>query len=186
MIDVRPAVPGDGDVLGEIHAAAWEAAYAPFFAPGFAAQAVRDRRGRWHARITGQHGRETVLLAVRDGRPLALSFCGPSESRPGLAEVYSCYSHPDGWGSGAAAVLMTETLRHLRAAGFTRVHLWTLRDTPRSRRFYTKAGFFESGGERTFDFGDGNPLVQIEYERSCRSVSTTGADTSGDGTTGPG
>ncbi|MFE1805889.1 GNAT family N-acetyltransferase [Streptomyces sp. NPDC059533] len=167
MIDIRLAVPEDGDVLGEIHAAAWEAAYAPFFAPEFAAEAVRDRRGRWHARLAGGHRRETVLLALHDGRPLALSFCGPSENRPGLAEIHSCYAHPDGWGSGVATVLMTATLRHLGETGFTRVHLWTLRDTPRSRRFYTKCGFSESGRERAFDFGDGNPLTQIEYEQSC-------------------
>lgn len=164
MIDVRRAVPGDGDALGEIHAAAWEAAYAPFFAPGFATDAVRDRRGRWHARIRDD-GPETVLLAALDGRPLALSFSGPSAHRPGWAEIHSCYGHPDGWGSGVAGVLMADTLRHLAAAGFDGVHLWTLRDTPRSRRFYAKSGFAESGGVRTFDFGDGNPLTQIEYER---------------------
>ncbi|UAL65217.1 GNAT family N-acetyltransferase [Streptomyces angustmyceticus] len=77
------------------------------------------------------------------------------------------YGHPDGWGSGIATVLMTETLRRLHDDGFTRVHLWTLRDTPRSRRFCTRSGFAESGAERTYDFGDGNALDQIEYERTC-------------------
>ncbi|NXY95860.1 GNAT family N-acetyltransferase [Streptomyces sp. BR123] len=165
MIEVRRAVPQDGDALGEIHAAAWAAAYAPFFSPEFAADGVRDRRGRWHARITD--GPETILLAALDGRPLAMSYAVPSASRRGLAEIYSFYGHPDGWGSGVAAVLMAETLRHLRNAGFPQVHLWTLRDTPRSRRFYAKCGFSESGRERALDFGDGNPLAQLEYERPC-------------------
>jgi RimJ/RimL family protein N-acetyltransferase len=44
------------------------------------------------------------------------------------------------------------------------VHLWTLRDTPQSRRFYTKCGFTETGATTTRDFGDGNPLAQVEYE----------------------
>ncbi|MFE0606430.1 GNAT family N-acetyltransferase [Streptomyces sp. NPDC058892] len=59
------------------------------------------------------------------------------------------------------------TLRHLRDDGCTRAHLWTLRDTPQSRRFYIKCGFAETGADRPYDFGDGNPLTQVEYERGC-------------------
>ncbi|MGW0799613.1 N-acetyltransferase family protein [Streptomyces sp. NPDC002692] len=109
----------------------------------------------------------TILLAELDGRPLALSSFSPSTTRPGCAELHSFYSHPDSWGSGIAAVLMAETLRRIRDNGFPRVHLWTLRETPQSRRFYTKCGFAERGTTRTFDFGDGNPLGQVEYEREC-------------------
>ena len=104
MIVVRPAEARDGDSLGEIHAAAWEAAYAPMFQPDFA----------------------------------------------------TC---------GVAASLMTESLRSLRDNGYAEVHLWTLRSTPQSRRFYTKSGFTESGAVRTYDFGDGRPFDQLEYRR---------------------
>ncbi|MFG2991397.1 GNAT family N-acetyltransferase [Streptomyces sp. NPDC048257] len=167
MFTVRRAGRHDGDVLGEIHAAAWEAAYAPFFDPEFAADGVRSRRTRWHERV-GQGAAATILLAEHDGRPLALSAFGPSsaEDGPGLAEILSFYSHPDSWGSGIAAALMTETLQHLRDDGFARAHLWTLRDTPQSRRFYAKCGFTECAAARTYDFGDGKPLVQVAYERA--------------------
>ncbi|WP_432160964.1 N-acetyltransferase family protein [Streptomyces sp. NRRL F-5630] len=129
MIDIQLARPVDGDALGEVHAAGWEAAYAPFFAPEFAAAGVRDRRTRWHARIANGEG--AILLARVAGRPLALSWAGPSPHRPGWAEVFGFYGHPDGWGSGEAGALMTRTLDRLRAAGHTRVHLWTLREAPR-------------------------------------------------------
>jgi RimJ/RimL family protein N-acetyltransferase len=166
MIEVRHAGPSDGEALGEVHAAAWEAAYAPFFEPEFAARGIQDRRTRWHARVA-EEAPGTTLVATLDGRPLALAHAVPSEARPGLAEVYSFYGHPDGWGTGVAAALMTETLRHLRKDGYARVHLWTLRDTPRSRRFYAKCGFTETGALRASDFGDGHPLDQVEYERAC-------------------
>ncbi|MEC4576536.1 GNAT family N-acetyltransferase [Streptomyces virginiae] len=162
---VRRAGPDDGDVLGGIHAAAWEAAYAPFFTPRFAAAGISSRLTRWHARLAAQDS--TILLGEGDGRPMAMSVFRPSSTTPGLAEILSFYSHPDSWGTGVAAALMTGTLEHLRADGVTRTHLWTLRDTPRSRRFYTKAGFTESGATRPYDFGDGNPLAQVEYERGC-------------------
>ncbi|MFG2476351.1 GNAT family N-acetyltransferase [Streptomyces fagopyri] len=165
MFTVRRAGQPDGDTLGEIHAAAWGAAYAPFFDPEFAAREVQSRRTRWHERIA--RGAPTILVAEHDSRPLALSSFSPSPTRPGLAEILSFYSHPDSWGSGIAAALMAETLRRLREDGFTQAHLWTLRDTPQSRRFYSKCGFTERGTTRTHDFGDGNGLVQVEYERAC-------------------
>jgi GNAT superfamily N-acetyltransferase len=165
MIEVRAAEVADGDVVGEIHAAGWAAAYAPFFAPEFAAAEVADRRTRWHKRIAAHPGE--ILLAELDGRPLALSWFAASPTHDGLGEVIGFYGHPDGWGSGIAAALMTETLTRLRAGGFTKAHLWTLRDTAQSRRFYTKCGFAESGATRMQDFGDGAPLVQVEYERDC-------------------
>ncbi|MEU9419205.1 GNAT family N-acetyltransferase [Streptomyces sp. NPDC048272] len=180
-VEIRRAGPGDGDALGEIHAAAWQAAYAPFFEPGFAARAVADRRTRWHRRVAEGAGPEaragagagvgsgagaaTTLLAVVDGRPLALSVTLPSADRPDFAEIVSFYAHPDGWGTGVAAALMDETLRGPRADGYAGVHLWTLRDTPQSRRFYVKCGFAECGTARAFDFGEGNLLDQVEYAR---------------------
>ncbi|MCX5074859.1 GNAT family N-acetyltransferase [Streptomyces sp. NBC_00513] len=208
-VEIRRAGPGDGDALGEIHAAAWQAAYAPFFEPGFAARAVADRRTRWHRRVAEEAGEAggvggvasgagagaevgsgvgagagagagaaagsgagagagaaVTLLAVVDGRPLALSVTLPSAARPDHAEIASFYAHPDGWGTGVAAALMEETLRGLRARGYAGVHLWTLRDTPQSRRFYVKCGFAECGTARAFDFGEGNLLEQVEYARS--------------------
>jgi hypothetical protein len=46
------------------------------------------------------------------------------------------------------------------------VNLWTLRDTPQSRRFYLKTGFADTGATRQRDFGNGR-LPQVEYERGC-------------------
>ncbi|MEV3981442.1 GNAT family N-acetyltransferase [Nonomuraea sp. NPDC049758] len=164
IFTVFPASPGDGETLGEIHAESWKAAYAGFFSPDFFDQAVRHRRGKWHDVLA-----ETpagLVLAALDGRRLAFAHFGPSPSRAGAAELRGFYGHPDGWGTGVAAALMTDTLRRIRDDGFTRVHLWTLRDTPRARRFYAKSGFTESGAARTHDYGDGNPVEQVEYELS--------------------
>ncbi|MGI5126567.1 N-acetyltransferase family protein [Pseudonocardia sp. CA-107938] len=161
-IAVRPAGVADSAVVGEIHAESWSVAYAPFFEPDFAAGQIADRRIRWTDRLRAGG----VLLGTVGGRPLAFSWAGPSPSRAGIAELYGFYGHPDGWGSGVAAALMAETLAVVRAGGYDRVHLWTMRDTPQSRRFYAKSGFVETGAFRDHDFGDGRPLVQVEYERA--------------------
>ncbi|NUR93080.1 MAG: GNAT family N-acetyltransferase [Nonomuraea sp.] len=150
--------------MGVIHSESWKAAYAGFFGQEFFDEAVRHRRGRWHGVLA--EGAGTVLLAALDGRPLAFSFFGPSPTRPGSVEIFGFYGHPDGWGSGVAATLMTATLRRLAEDGATHVHLWTLRDTPQSRRFYAKSGFTESGVVQDHDYGDGTLIAQVEYERS--------------------
>ncbi|MDR8414133.1 GNAT family N-acetyltransferase [Nonomuraea sp. 3-1Str] len=160
---IFPATAADGDVVGEIHAEAWSVAYRPFFAPAFSDQAVAHRRVKWHAVLA--ETADTVLLAARPGeRPLAYSYFGASPQRPGEAEIFGFYNHPDGWGSGVAGALMTATLDALRARGHSGAHLWTLRDTAQSRRFYAKCGFTESGATRLHDFGDGHPIDQVEYE----------------------
>ncbi|MBP2704939.1 GNAT family N-acetyltransferase [Microbispora sp. RL4-1S] len=158
---VFPARASDGDALGEIHAASWTAAYAGFFAPEFFAEAIRQRRTKWHDMLSREQ--DSVILAALDGRPLAFSYRGVSPARPGSAEIFGFYGHPDAWGTGIASALMTATLDSLRESGIGHVHLWTLRDTPRSRRFYAKCGFTESGETRGHDFGDGRPVEQVEY-----------------------
>lgn len=163
-ISVRPATPADGEAVGEIHAASWGAAYAPLFPADFARDGIESRRTRWQARLAAGNG--LVMLGFVRERPLAMSWSLPSETRPGLAEIYSFYTHPDGWGSGVSAALMDGTLDRLRQDGYERVHLWTLRDTPQSRRFYLKCGFTETGATQTSDFGP-HPLPQVEYERRC-------------------
>jgi GNAT superfamily N-acetyltransferase len=165
MIEVRQATADDGTAVGEIHAASWAAAYAPFFDEDFSAAQIQSRLTRWHDRLTTPEG--TVLLALVDHRPLAMAWLTESETRPGVAEILSFYAHPDGWGTGVAAALMTATLQTLHIQGFSKVHLWTLRDTPQSRRFYTKSGFTETGATQPRDFGNGTPLQQVEYERTC-------------------
>ena len=161
-----PASPGDGDALGEIHAESWKAAYAGFFAQEFFAEAVRHRRHKWHDVLA--ENKDTIMLAALDGRPLAYSYFGVSPAGPETAEIFGFYGHPDGWGTGIANTLMTASLDRIREEGFRRVHLWTLRDTPQSRRFYAKSGFTESGAARGHDFGDGNPIEQVEYEPILR------------------
>ena len=83
-----------------------------------------------------------------------------------MAEIYSFYGHPDGWGSGVAGALMTGTLHSLGDSGYAAVHLWTLKSTAQSRRFYSKCGFTVSGAERTYNFGDGQMWEQLEYHRA--------------------
>ncbi|WP_223189733.1 GNAT family N-acetyltransferase [Nonomuraea terrae] len=164
MVTIREARPGDGDVLGEIHATSWGISHGPLCTPKVAAAGIQERRTKWHA--IPDEGNNTILLALLDGRPGAFARFGDSSSRFGLAEIHTFFAHPDVWGSGLSAVLLTATLDQLRDAGYDRVHLWTLRDSAQARRFYTKNGFTETGRRHDHDFGEGPAVALIELERA--------------------
>ncbi|MEU7831053.1 GNAT family N-acetyltransferase [Nonomuraea sp. NPDC049129] len=169
-ITVHPAEPGDGDVLGEIHALSWGVSHGPFCTPKVAAAGVEERRTKWHGILAEVEakglGMDTILLARLNERPGAFARFGASTSRPGHAEIHTFFAHPDVWGSGIAMALLMAVLDRVRDAGYDDVHLWTLRDSAQARRFYAKNGFAETGRTHDHDFGEGPPLALVELERA--------------------
>ncbi|WP_219470928.1 GNAT family N-acetyltransferase [Nonomuraea rhizosphaerae] len=164
VITVHPAAPGDGDILGEIHALSWGVSHGPLCAPKVAAAGIEERRAKWHSVLA--EGADTILLARLNGRPGAFARFGASTFRPGLAEIHTFFAHPDVWGSGIATALLAAVLDRVRDAGYGDVHLWTLRDSAQARRFYAKHGFTETGRTHDHIFDEGPPLVLIELERA--------------------
>jgi hypothetical protein len=73
-VQVREAVEGDGDAIGEAHAAAWLAAYTHIFEPDFLDAAAESRRSEWPSAIRGLLAPPNILLvgAVNE-RVVALS-----------------------------------------------------------------------------------------------------------------
>ncbi|WP_220449321.1 GNAT family N-acetyltransferase [Nonomuraea longispora] len=164
VITVRSAQPGDGDVLGEIHALSWGVSHGPLCTPKVAAAGVEERRSKWHGILA--EDADTILLARLNERPGAFARYGASTSRPGSAEIHTFFAHPDVWGSGIATALLEAVLERVGEAGYADVHLWTLRDSAQARRFYAKNGFAETGRTHDHDFGEGAPLVLVELERA--------------------
>ena len=67
---------------------------------------------------------------------------------------------------GAGKSTQVERLASLlMERGYRRVRLWTLSGANRARRFYARAGFEETGHTRERDFGDGRPVLEVEYLR---------------------
>ncbi|TDD17380.1 GNAT family N-acetyltransferase [Nonomuraea diastatica] len=163
-ITVHPAEPGDGNILGEIHALSWGVSHGPFCTPKVAAAGIEERRTKWNGVLA--EGVDTILLARLNEQPGAFARFGASTSRPGLAEIHTLFAHPDVWGSGIAMVLLTAVLERVRDAGYDDVHLWTLQDSAQARRFYAKNGFAETGRTHDHEFDEGPPLALVEFERA--------------------
>ncbi|HEV2783824.1 MAG TPA: GNAT family N-acetyltransferase [Actinophytocola sp.] len=179
---LRDATLSDAAAIGDVHAEAWQVAYRDLFEPQWLGRFVAKRRTQWASRMaTPEFDRATMLVAVRHDRVCAFAYFGPHGltagkhtvvpsvwPRPGEGEIYGFYAHPSVWGTGVAPTLMDGAWDLLAEAGYRRVRLWTLAGANRARRFYSRFGFEESGATHERDFGDGRPVLELEYVRSVR------------------
>lgn len=176
---LRDAVVSDAEAIGVVHAEAWRVAYRDLFEAGWLERLVAKRRAQWASRFRlPEFARTTLLLAVRGQQVSAFAFFGPhglmakvqAPVTPGHAEdgeIYGFYAHPSVWGTGVAGTLMDGAWDRLLDNGHPRVRLWTLSGANRARRFYHRFGFEETGATRERDFGDGRPVLEVEYLREA-------------------
>jgi len=167
---VREATPADATGIGEVHAAAWRSAYRDVFEAAWLQRLAAKRRNRWpDLMASDEFEPTTVLVAQRGPRIVAFVHFGPdsdgADDGP-AARIHSCYAIPAEWGSGVAATLLDDAVQHIAEAGYRLVRLRTLAGANRARRFYAREGFQETGFGREHDFGDGRPVMQVEYERA--------------------
>lgn len=179
---LREATAADAASIGDVHAEAWRVAYRNLFEPRWLERFVAKRREQWsHRMASPAFAKTTLLVAVRGDQVSAFAYFGPhgrspeppavrppSRPRAGEAEIYGCYAHPSVWGTGVAGTLLDGAWDVLTDAGYRRVRLWTLAGANRARRFYSRFGFVESGHHRERDFGDGRPVLEVEYLRTIR------------------
>jgi GNAT superfamily N-acetyltransferase len=167
---LREANVGDASDIGAVHAEAWRVAYRDLFESDFLSDQVESRRARWpHVMAQPAFANSTLLVAERGSRVAAFAHLGPAVDRDNCGEIYACCAHPSVWGTGVASALMSETLQILAESGFRQVRSWTISGLNRARRFFLKSGFRESSRTRESDFGDGRPVLELEYVRSIRN-----------------
>ena len=157
MIEIRNAERDDVDPLCAAHVEAWRAGYRHVFADELldSAAFAESRHVQWSSAWWLQDAHQAMFAGVLDGRVLGFVNVG-GERIDGVAqefgrgEVYAFYVHPDAWGSGLATALMDAGQGWLREYGHAQAVLWVLRDNPRARGFYGKAGWAWTGEEATW------------------------------------
>jgi ribosomal protein S18 acetylase RimI-like enzyme len=167
---VREAHQADADAITTVHEARWRAGYAHLFSQDVLEKAIRQHCSRW-ARVLANPEFENTTLLVLEHQQQIIGFAhfGPSGNelssydRSGRAELYSFYVHPDRWGTGAASVLLEQVIEILERRGDEAVYLNTAAETPRSRRFYEKHGFRETGSTSVYQLLGEVPSVDVEY-----------------------
>jgi ribosomal protein S18 acetylase RimI-like enzyme len=166
---VREATVEDAAAIGEVHAQAWRVAHRDLFEAEWLRRFVAERRDQWPKRMVApDFVRNTLMLAVREDRVVAFVYFGPHNDGGQDGQLFDLYAHPAVWGSGVARTLLDKAWELLREQRFRRVRLWTMAGANRARHFYVSFGFEESRRSREYDFGDGRPVLEVEYQRWTR------------------
>ena len=181
---IRRAEPEDAHDIALAHVTAWRVAYRGIVPDAFldSADFANARIAGWHRRLhdgrpDGWDEQDEIFAAVIDGRVVGFGHVGRERTDDGpgeRGEVYGFYLHPDSWGSGVGDALMAMCEATLRERFPTAV-LWVLRDNPRARRFYERAGWSCGvGAEMVEAMWEGpqmadipllDPLAEIQYRR---------------------
>ena len=182
MIEVRDADIDDADAIATAHIDGWRAGYRGVVPDEYldAEEFASSRRDRWRSWTWQQVPESRLFVVSLQGRVVGFGHAGPEqvvahgiespESEPGdgdeaRGEIYGFYLHPTAWGSGGAGALMSRCEEFLRDEGFTSATLWVLRDNPRARAFYEKAGWQATGKESLFTPSEppGSSLPKVSF-----------------------
>ncbi len=177
-IEVRPAVLGDADALCDAHVAGWRVGYRGLFPDALLDSDEFDsgRREIWRAGRWLDNAHQQVFAAVVDGDVLGFAHVGAEREHnvvngSGRGELYGFYNQPSTWGSGLAVASMSAAEDWLWRHGFTEATLWVLRDNPRARHFYEKAGWSWNGRESLWGGPTvpgqptPSPIAEVQYSR---------------------
>jgi GNAT superfamily N-acetyltransferase len=168
-VNIRIATAGDAAAIAAVHVDSWRGAYR-----GLLPDAVLDgldvqrRTAGWTRLLEQPEPRSVVLVAENSsGRVTGFVHLVPTRDDGGdsTGEITSIYARPSGWGTGTGRGLMAAAVDAARAAGFTALTLWVLRDNDRARRFYEAAGWRPDGSTKD-DVVAGAPVTEVRYRRA--------------------
>jgi GNAT superfamily N-acetyltransferase len=168
-VDIRSAGISDAAGIAAVHVDSWRGAYR-----GLLPDSVLDgldverRTAGWTSLLAGPAPRSAVLVAENSaGGVTGFVHVAPTrddDGGDGTGEITSIYARPSAWGTGTGRVLMAAAVAAARAAGFTALTLWVLRDNDRARRFYEVAGWTADGATKD-DVVAGTPVTEVRYRR---------------------
>lgn len=153
--------------MGEIHVAAWRAAYAGVMSTDYLDGLDENRSARrWIENMANPIDGVTHLVGEVDGTIQAISTVGPFRNRRSAndpsGELWMINAHPDAFGTGIATALHRGALDQLRSDGHHRAALWVVENNPRARRFYEREGWSQDASRKTDQFGD-QTVIEVRY-----------------------
>ena len=147
---IRPSRAGDGDALARIHERCWRISYRGLADPAWVlSRPFAERAAEWERFATGAG----LPMWVADTGRRVVGGVAAGRSRdahapPGTGEVAVLYVDPGHHRHGIGSALLARALAELRARGFVRATLWTLRENPQSTAFYGAQGWRRDGAEK--------------------------------------
>lgn len=165
---IRDARPADAGQLGEVHVAAWRAAYVGLMPDDYLDELdARDRAAMWTEALARPPMRGAArLVAEDDGNVIGFAASGPEGGRSDaeVGQLYALNVHPDAWGAGVGSELLVAT--HARLVAWTdEAILWVHPDNDRARRFYERHGWVVTEDTQEEEIL-GVRVPEVRYRRS--------------------
>jgi GNAT superfamily N-acetyltransferase len=166
-VATRPPTPDDADALGLVHVRAWQAAYGDVMPREFlAGLSVERRADGWRRWLADPPADCALVIGTLDDEAVGFVMYGRDrDAEPGGdGELWVLNVHPDAWGTGVGAALVTAAHDGLAGDGFRRAVLWVVPGNARARRFYERHGWRADGAYREVDM-DGVTVPEVRYAR---------------------
>jgi ribosomal protein S18 acetylase RimI-like enzyme/SAM-dependent methyltransferase len=168
---IRRATLEDARAIAEVHVRAWQQGYRGVVPEAhLQSLSVERREAAWRQALSQ---RMCEVWVAAEGSAVA-GWISVGDSRDAGAdartgELWAVYIDPARWRRGLGRALWRQAEAHLRAAGFTSVTLWVLRDNRPARQFYETLGFrHDPDADRPIELG-GASLMEIRLRRELRT-----------------
>ena len=162
IIAVRYASLDDLESMIAVYNAAWREGFAEMFSAAVFNDQRFDEDRRQETRDQLLDDSITTLVAELDGRIIAFSGVSIEAGTPCLDDMWV---HPDGWGRGAAQVLIAAIEEEQRSLGTTRLTTWVPEDGERARGFIEKMGWHPTGNAEPMGLYPQENKLLFEYDR---------------------
>lgn len=168
MTEIRIAKDENDSVsASKIFAESWKAAYKGIISDETLSGVTPDFWVNMFNSNYDNHRFEVAILSAGGEDAGAGGYGMSRDYGENSGEILSIYFLDKVWGKGYSKPLIDFMLNRLREKGYEMVHLWTLRDNVRARKFYEKCGFSFTGKEKytTVNItGKSEALAEVEYE----------------------
>ena len=171
MVHIRRAVESDCPTICGIDVRSRQWGYCGLLpGPALAGMKPEDREPLWRPRLSAT-STHRIWIAEGEARGLGFAAWGPPSDvdlDQRTVELHALYLERDASGTGIAQRLVDASLREMREEGYAHSVLWVLKDNPRARCFYERAGWSMDGSSKAIN-RCGKDLESIRYTISIRS-----------------
>ena len=170
MFAIRRATLDDLESMTGVYIAAWRHGFQQMFTAGvFARDAFASDRATECREVLTNELTDTFVVETDRG---LIGFASVHITHA-CTDLEDIWLHPNSWGTGAAAALVSTIEEELRSIGGVRLTAWVPEDSPSGRRFFDKMGWRTTGTIEPLGLYIEQPNRLFEYERVLAVVDVT-------------
>ncbi len=146
-VSIRKVLHGDENTLAYIQTESWKAAFAGILDEETLVKYTNiDKAIEMYKRLLTENKGNGYILSV-NGKPHCIAYWDKARDKEftDKAELICIHSLPENWHKGYGSMMIDHVLKDIKAAGYSEVVLWVLKDNVRARAFYEAKGFVLTG-----------------------------------------